>query len=260
MASRFVLPFALCAAALASNVPGETDWEEGIRLYRDEQYRDAQERFERAASHDPSNSRFQLWVGLAIGRRAEGMSGFRKLAAMSLAKQVRRQFEKAVELDPANLEALEALQGFHFEAPGLIGGDKARARSIAAEIEGIDKARGAAAWAACHADAGDFEKAAESFARARDLAPDEVRYLLGHASVLSRSGRHQESDRLFEVAFEREPESPDVWLAAARSWIRAKRRTEYQRARELLERYIDSPNRRLNSDPPSIVRKLLKDL
>lgn len=249
-----------CAVALASGGAGATEWDEGLRLYQDEEYRRAQELFERAASQDPANSKFQLWVGLAMGRRAQQMSGFRRLGSMSLARQVRRQFEKAVELDPANLEALEALQGFHVQAPGIVGGDKARARSIAAEIEAVDEARGAASWADYFEFAGEHEKAGQSHARARELAPDQIRYLLGHASFLARRGRHAESDILLDAAFEREPHNPDVWLAAGRSWIRAKRRAEYARARELLERYIASPNRRPNSDPPSQVRKLLKNL
>ena len=247
-------------AANAADGPGATDWEEGVRLYQEEEYREAQDLFERAVSQDPDSSEYHFWLGLAIGRRAEQMSGLRRLAAMSLAKRVRVEFEKAVELDPTNLDALESLQGFHFDAPGIVGGDKARARSVADHIEGLDRARGAAAWAAYHENAGNLDEAGEKHARARELAPDAIRYLLGHAGFLSRRGQQAESDRLFDEAFERDPDNPDVWLAAARSWIEAKRRSEYPRAKELLERYIASPDRRLNSHPPSLVRKLLKRL
>ncbi len=260
MTNRFLPLLLLCAVAHATDRPGMADWERGVALYRDEEYRKAQDLFKQAVSEDPDSSRFHLWLGLAIGRRAEQMSGLRRLSAMSLAKQVRVEFETAVELDPTNLEALDAFQGFHLTAPGIVGGDKARARSIAGRIEKIDPAWGAAAWAAYHEDVGDFGKAGEYHARARELAPDEIRYLLAHAGFLSRQGQQAESDRWFDAAFDREPDNPDVWLAAARAWIKAKRRSRYPRARELLERYIDSPERRLNSDPPSLVRKLSKQL
>lgn len=260
MARRLAALLAVCATALASGRPGIADWERGCELYMAEEYREAQELFEQAVSQDPENSEYQLWLGLAIGRRAEQMSGLRRLGAMSLAKHVKRRFERAVELDGSNLEALEALQGFHFQAPRIIGGSMAAAGNIADQIEAVDNARGAAAWAAFHEEAGDFEKAGRHFERARQLGPDDTGHLLAHAAFLARRGMNAESDELFEVAFARDPENPDVWLEAAKAWVGAKRKSEYARAKELLERYLASPDREPDSDPPSQVRKLLKRL
>lgn len=260
MARRLTALLAICTLLLASGRPGIADWERGIELYMAEKYREAQELFEQAASQDPENSEYQLWLGLAIGRRAEQMSGLRRLGAMSLAKHVKRRFERAVELDSSNLEALEALQGYHFQAPRIIGGSMAAAGNIADLIEAVDKARGAVAWAAFHEEAGDFDKAVRHFERARKLAPDDTGPLLAHAGYLARRGMHAESDELFEIAFARDPENPDVWLEAAKAWVGARRRSEYARARELLERYLSSPDRKPDSDPPSQVRKLLKRL
>lgn len=259
-ASLFALLLAACAVSQAASRRGATDWEQGIDLYMAEEYREAQEKFESALSEDPGNSSYELWVGLAIGRRAERMSGLRRLGAMSLARQVKSRFEKAVALDGENLDALEALQGFHFQAPGMIGGSKAEAGRIAARIESVDSARGAAAWAAFHEDSGDFEEAAERHLRARELAPDDTGYLLGHAGFLSRRGQHAQSDELFARALEADPDNPAVWLEMGKAWLQAKRASQYRRAKELLERYLASPNRRPDSDPPSQVRKLLKRL
>ena len=41
-------------------------------------------------------------------------------------------------LDPKNIEALHGLVAYYFMAPGIIGGDKAKARQIAAQIMQID--------------------------------------------------------------------------------------------------------------------------
>lgn len=260
MASRLAVLLAICAIAHPADRPGATDWERGVQLYQTEEYREAQDLFEQAVNQDPENSKYQLWLGLAMGRRAERMTGFRRIGAMSLAKQVKQQFEAAVELDGSNLDALEALQGFHFQAPGIIGGSKAEAGNIAGRIEEIDKARGAAAWAAFYEQAGDFEKAGQNHSQARELAPNDTGYLLGHAGFLARRKSHADSDALFGSAFDRDPDNPDVWLEAAKALVGANRRSEYPRAKQLLERYLASTDRKPNSDPPSAVRKLLSRL
>ena len=169
----------VCVAALFADNPGLEDWEEGRRLFGIEEYRRAQESFERALSKNPLSSTYNFWLGLAIGRRAEGMTGFRRLGAIGLAKKVKVQFERAVELDGSNLDALEALQTFHFQAPAFVGGNKAEARRIADRIKQIDEERGAIAWAACFEKDKDFASAAVQYALARELAPEQHRLLGG---------------------------------------------------------------------------------
>ena len=217
------------------------------------------------------------------------MTGFRRLGAIGLAKKVKVQFERAVELDGSNLDALEALQTFHFQAPAFVGGNKAEARRIADRIKQIDEERGAIAWAACFEKDKDFASAAVQYepasapplaeqcrpkrrsarsinvcerdvqyALARELAPDNTAYLAGHAAFLSRRGRHAESDELFNAAFVRDPDNPVLWLVAAKAWISAKRSSLYPRARQLLERYLANAKSVPNRDSPSQIRKMLK--
>ncbi len=253
--------FLLALAGLAPwRLASAADWEEALQHYASERYREAQDLFERLLEADPENSDFALWVGLAMGRRAERMSGIRRLGAFSLAKKVLAMFERAAELDPENLAALEALQNFHLAAPGMVGGDKARARSLANQIEAVDAARGASAWALYNEAVGELDSALERHVQARERDPHEIRYLLGHAAFLARRGSTQESDALFEEAFGRDPDNPEAALAAAKAWIGAKRKDLYPRARQLINSYLDSPRRRPNGEPPSQVRKLLDKL
>lgn len=230
---------------------------EGVRLYRAEEYRQAQEAFQRAADQDPGNSDYARWLGVAIGRRAEQMTGIRRVGALPLAKQVKSHFERAVELDGTNLEALEALHGFHLRAPGMAGGSKDEARRLAGVMEGLDSARGAAAWAAYHEELREYERAEEQHLRARGISPQGIDFLLGHASFLARRGRHEESDKLFEEAIRLEPQNPGVWVTAGTAWIKARRKPLHARAKQLLERYLASPDREPKWDPPFIVRRLL---
>ena len=260
MARPALVLAALCLASGHASSLGVKEFEQGSRLYADEEFREAQRLFEEAVSQDPGNSRYNLWLGLALGRRAERMSGFKRLAAMGLAKRVKRYFERAVELDGSNLEALEALQGFHFQAPGLIGGSTAQAKNIAGRIQSVDGARGAVAFGRYYEHTGDLESADDHFRRATEIDPEHTGHLVEHAAFLARRGLHAESDQMFDVAFERDPDNPELWLGAATAWIASKRRVRYPRARLLLERYVASPDLPLDSVPVSDVRKILKGL
>lgn len=254
-----VLAAALLASGAVLASPAE-HWDEGVRHYAAERYREAQSAFERAVAENPGSAKATLWLGLAMGRRAEAMSGLRRLAAFSLARTVRRKFEEAVALDPANVPALTALQQFHLEAPGIVGGSKDEARALAERIESVDEAQGARAWARYYERIGDFGSAGEAHERARELDPEAIGHLVGHAGFLARRGMVAESDALFAEALERDSDSPAVLLGAAKAWIQAKRRERYPQAKRFLEEYLASDRRLPDSDPPSQVRKLLRQL
>lgn len=249
-----------CIAALAAGEPGSEDWQEGRRLFGIEDYKAAEKSLEQAVRKNPASSTYHYWLGLAIGRRAETLTGFGRVRAMGMAKKVKAQFERAVELDGSNVDALEALQNFHFRAPGIAGGDKAEARKIADRIKKLDEARGAIAWARCYERDKDFGKAAAQYALARELAPDDTDYLVEHAAFLSRRRQHARSDELFDAAFARDPDNRKLWVVAAKSWIEAKRSSLYPRARKLMQRFLENAKSVPNMDTPSQVRKLLKKL
>lgn len=92
---------------------------------------------EKAVSLDPQNSNEHLWLGRALGEKADRASF---LNAYSLAKRVKSEFEEAVRLDPRNVEALESLGEFDCEAPGVVGGGLDKAEAVATQLEKVDEA------------------------------------------------------------------------------------------------------------------------
>jgi len=74
--------------------------------------------------------------------------------------------------------------------------------------------------------------------RAMELAPREAGRVLDLARFLSRRGRLEESDLLFERAAKMAPGQPKVAFAIARADIEAHRNRE--RARRLLREYLDA--------------------
>jgi tetratricopeptide (TPR) repeat protein len=85
-----------------------------------------------AASSDPAGSDNQMWLGRAYGFKA---SHANPLSALSLAVKVRVAFERAVQLDPENIHAMNDLGEFYVEAPGLIGGGLDKAQALAARMQ-----------------------------------------------------------------------------------------------------------------------------
>jgi cytochrome c-type biogenesis protein CcmH/NrfG len=74
----------------------------GRNYYGEGEFKRATEALEKAVALEPDNSGFHLWLGRAYGRRAETSS---MITAPGLANKARQFFEKAVQLNPANLEA-----------------------------------------------------------------------------------------------------------------------------------------------------------
>ena len=83
---------------------------------------------ERAVNLAPQNSLYHLWLGRIYGEKAD-RAGF--MSAAGLAKKVRSEFERAVELDPKSWPARTDLAEFYLEAPGIVGGGKEKARTQA---------------------------------------------------------------------------------------------------------------------------------
>ena len=83
---------------------------------------------EKALALDPQNSSYHLWLGRAMGRKAEDANPF---TAFGLARKVKTEFERAVALDADNLPARSDLSEFYLEAPGFLGGDKNKAKQQA---------------------------------------------------------------------------------------------------------------------------------
>ena len=92
---------------------------------------------ERSVNLAPQNSLYHLWLGRIYGEKAD-RAGF--MSAAGLAKKVRTEFERAVELDPKSWQARTDLAEFYLEAPGIVGGGKDKARAQAGVLASLNPA------------------------------------------------------------------------------------------------------------------------
>ncbi len=93
---------------------------------------------EQAVNAEGQNSDYHMWLGRALGGKAERASF---LSAFSLAKKVRAEFETAVRLDGRNAAALADLGEFYSSAPGVVGGGMDKAERVATQLDAVDRAR-----------------------------------------------------------------------------------------------------------------------
>lgn len=216
------------------------------------EYKKAVETLERAVSLAPLDSDSYTWLGRAYGRRAETSFA---ISAVGFANKSRANLEKAVQLNPANTEAVDDLFEYYVQAPGFLGGGFEKASRLASQIARRDPAEGNYAKARLAEQRKEYGTAEEHLRQAMAMAPQQVGRVLDLAKFLSKQGRYEEAESTFAHAQEVAPDAPKVMFARADTYIKSKRNIEM--ARELLKRYLAS-NLTPDDAPKTEALKLLK--
>ena len=215
-------------------------------------YKSAIEELEKAVQLEPGVSDHWLWLGRAWGRRAETSVFF---MAVKYAAETRKNLEKAVQLDPASIEAVNDLLSFYLDAPGFLGGGLDRATALAATIRKHDPVEYQYALAQISIHQKDFDAAESQLRKAVELAPKRVNRLVDLAKFLAGRGKLRESDAWFDQAAGIDPNDKRLLYGRAECYIKGKRNLDV--ARKSLEVYLQSA---LTPEDPSRedARKLIK--
>jgi tetratricopeptide (TPR) repeat protein len=140
---------------------------------------------EKALALDPQNSSYHLWLGRAMGRKAEEANPF---TAFGLARKVKIEFERAVAFDGNNLAARSDLSEFYLEAPGFLGGDKNKAKQQADYVARHDRALASYIYARVAEKQGNTGAEAE-YKKAIAASSQPSRYWVELAYFYRRAGR-----------------------------------------------------------------------
>jgi tetratricopeptide (TPR) repeat protein len=217
------------------------------------EYKQAAAALEKAVAEEPRNSDYILWLARTYGRRAEMAN---PLSALGQAAKARQFFEKAVELDSHNLDALDDLLDFYLQAPGVAGGGTEKAEKIVEMISRVDPAEGQWAQAKVDERRKEWKSAEEHLRRAVELGPQAGRFV-ALARLLAKQRRYEESDHELALAEQMAPSSPKLLYDRAEVYIESHRNLEL--AKSLLERYLASDI--TPDDPPKAdARKLLRKI
>jgi tetratricopeptide (TPR) repeat protein len=167
-------------------------------------FRDAITHLERAAALEPSGADHYVWLGRAYGQLGV-RSGLMK--KFGLAKRARAALERAVGLDPSNIDARSSLIQFYLLAPGLVGGSASKARAHATEIAKSSAFRGALARAWIAEDRKEYEQSAREYRDAIAHAPDSLIAYWGLAQLWQRGERFDSSFALIDDLIKRRPDA-----------------------------------------------------
>ena len=202
---------------------------------------DAIDAAKRAVSLKPNSSDYHLWLGRAYGEKAESISAWHWLSALSLAGKTRTEFEKAVELDANNVGARSDLAEFYAEAPGIVGGGKDKARRQAQQLASKDAA--AAHWinGKIAEQDKDMATAEREYRAAVDASQGEGGRWLDLASFYQHAGRSQDMQQAIERALASDKKRSEVFYDAAS--ILYQSNLDLANAARLVRQYLTSANK-----------------
>ena len=189
----------------------------------------------KAASLDPDNSRFHLWLGRVYGEKAD-RANF--LAAAGLAGKVRGEFERAVQLNPSDVDARLDLAEFYLAAPGIVGGGEQKARQQAHSIAAVNPAREHWVYARIAEQKKEAATAEREYHRYIDLSNGDAEAWLNLALFLRRQKRFDEMEQALIKLNQAPMPKLDVLVEASGMLYRAGR--SYPFAVEMLRRYLAS--------------------
>jgi tetratricopeptide (TPR) repeat protein len=215
-------------------------------------YKKATDYLQKAIAAAPANGEYKDWLGKTYGKRAETAN---PLLAPGLAVKARQSFERSIELDPRNSEALEDLFDYYLEAPSFLGGGYDKASDVAGKIAAIDPSEGHFVKAKLAQKRKEYADAESHFREAVGADPHAVGHQIGLAKFLANQGRTRESDEVLEAAQKEQPNSPKLWFARADILIRQNR--DLAEAKLLLQRYLEAPVT-VDDPPKEQALKLLK--
>jgi tetratricopeptide (TPR) repeat protein len=207
---------------------------------------------QKAVSADPKNSEYMDWLGRSYGRHAETAN---LLSAPGLASKARQAFERAVELNPANREALSDLFDYYLQAPAFMGGGYDKAAGVTRKMAAVDPSQALFAEAQLAQKRKEFPTAEQHLREAVAAAPQEVGHMIELAKFLAKEGRTKESDEVFATAEKVNPNAAKVWFEHADMLVKQNR--DLNEAKNLLQKYVRA-SVTVDDPPKQLAFQLLK--
>jgi tetratricopeptide (TPR) repeat protein len=191
---------------------------------------------ERAATLDPKNSLYHLWLGRIYGEKAD-RAGF--MSAAGLAKKVRTEFERAVELAPDNWQARTDLAEFYLEAPGIVGGGKDKARAQAQTLMSLNPTMAHWVLGRIAEKNKDLATAEREYRAALDSSHNAAHAWLNLALFYRNTRRLDEMEQALRTLETSPIDRPEALMDGASVELRTGH--DYALGIRLLRRYLQSP-------------------
>ncbi|HEY0760433.1 MAG TPA: tetratricopeptide repeat protein [Acidisarcina sp.] len=213
-------------------------------LFQEQRWEDAIDHCEQAVRLAPANSDYHMWLGRALGEKADRAS---ILQAYKYGQRVRSEFEAAVNADPRNGSALADLGEFYTDAPSIVGGGLDKAEGVAARLESFDAERAHNLRGKVAEQRKDLAGAEAQFKAGLKVAGDPATGWTVLGSFYRRQGRWDDMMQAIHSAVALDRDHGVATEYSASLLIRTKR--EPQLAIQLLRQYLES--KKQSEDAPA---------
>jgi len=183
----------------------------GRIAFDENEYKEAIAYFEEASESDNSNSEYFTWLGNAYGMRVDEVN---KLKQGVIAPRIKSNYEKAVALDPKNLDAQWGLIEYYTQAPSFMGGSFEKALSTSNTIAAFNPKEGFRAKYTIYQRQGENTLALENL---EELAALDSTYRFSLGLFYHVVERYESAYELFQRLQIEEPENTAVLYQIGRT-------------------------------------------
>ncbi len=203
--------------------------------YAIEQWDNAVKYGERAVALSGDNAMDHLWLGREYGEKAAASN---PLSAASLARKTKSEFELAVKLDPANVQAHADLAEYYTDAPPIMGGGVDKARDQAAQVAKYDQATSHWIVATIAEKEKRYPDAESELRLAIKVASNPAQYWMNLASFFRRRSRLDDMQTAISQALAQPGKSAEVYYNASSELLQSGR--DLSNAVQYLKTYLAS--------------------
>ena len=198
-----------------------------------EQFDRAESACKKAIALEPNDGRYHRWMAHVYGEKA---SRANLLAAASLAGKTREELERAVQLNPKDVDARVDLAEFYIEAPGIVGGGQDKARSQARIIGATDPAREHWVYGRIAENKHDTATAEREYRSMIEVSNGDSEAWLNLALFFRHQKRYDEMEQTLVRTSQAPMSKPDVLVDIAQNLYRIGRNPVL--AIQVLRRYL----------------------
>ena len=203
--------------------------------YAIEQWDNAIAAGEKAVNLSPDNSMYHLWLGREYGGKAASVN---PLSAASFARKTKNEFEQAVKLDPANVQAHADLSEYYTDAPSIMGGGLDKARAQATQVARYDEATSHWILALVASKEKNYAETESQLQQAIKVAKDPAQYWMNLASFYGRHSRPDDMQKAISQALAQPNKSAEVYYNAASELFQSGK--DFASAVQYLKKYLNS--------------------
>ena len=213
---------------------GEAAFYLGRVSFEKRKWDDAIDYFKKATEIAATSSEYFRWYGEANIAKLQTVSF---LSKKKFANRAREAWIKAVDLDPANIDARESLAGYYMEAPSIVGGSDDKALEQIEAIIALDPAVGHREKGAFYVKKERWDDAAAEYQLLIDMDPAEPGGYYRLGMMYQSAKRWDDAFAELERTLELDPEYTPAMYQIGRTAVFAKENTD--RAIECLEMYLE---------------------